>query len=185
MDPGPTVSLSFYLWLSFLPLSRVLSRAFSTGDVQRVGHLGRTAVVRGVLAAGAACTHLAGQCAVRTARGFASWLPVIERRSVFLDLAHRTPDWGYKTAAGSLLSTYLSHPASLLLLLLFLLVAGARGKVQMEGLGSELITILLAGMLAALIYGSLLLCAMLLDDCQDAAAREAARGQLCRLRPAE
>ena len=33
VDPGPTVSLFFFLWLSLLPLSRALSRAFSTGDV--------------------------------------------------------------------------------------------------------------------------------------------------------
>jgi hypothetical protein len=41
----------------------------------------------------------------------------------------------------------------------------------MEDMGSELITILLAGMLAALIGFSLLLCAIILDDRHDAAAR--------------
>ena len=47
----------------------------------------------------------------------------------------------------------------------------------MADMGSELLTILLAGMLAALIGGSVLLCAMILDDRHDA-ARGAARGQL-------
>ena len=55
----------------------------------------------------------------------------------------------------------------------------------MAGVGSELLTILMAGMLAALVGGSLLLCAMILDDRQDATAREAAKGQLCRLKPTE
>jgi hypothetical protein len=44
----------------------------------------------------------------------------------------------------------------------------------MAGFGEELITILGMGMLAALVGGTLLLCAMILDDRRDAAARVAA-----------
>ena len=55
--------------------------------------------MRGVHGAGAASTHVAGQHLVGTARRFASWTPVIERRAVFLDLAHRTPGLGYKNGS--------------------------------------------------------------------------------------
>ena len=41
----------------------------------------------------------------------------------------------------------------------------------MEDVASDLVTILLVGMLAALVGFSLLLCAMILDDCRDAATR--------------
>ena len=51
----------------------------------------------------------------------------------------------------------------------------------MAGVGSELLTILLAGLLAALVGGSLLLCAMILDDRRDAVARGIAECQLRRL----
>lgn len=44
----------------------------------------------------------------------------------------------------------------------------------MEEMGSELITILLVGLLAALVGFSLLLCVMVLDDHRDGAARVAA-----------
>ena len=59
--------------------------------------------MRGVHGAGAASTHVAGQHLVGTARGFASWTPVIERRAVLLDLAHRTPGLGYKNGSATLL----------------------------------------------------------------------------------
>ena len=123
-----------------------------------------------------------GPAPVGTARGFASWTLVIERRAASWTTltVHRTG--ATKTTTGALLFTYLSHPASLLLLLL---VAGTRDEALMADTGSELLTILLAGMLAALIGGSVLLCAMILDDCRDAAAREAAGGQLRGRRPAE
>ena len=69
--------------------------------------------------------------------------------------------------------------------MLFRSVAGMRDEALMADVGSELITILLAGMLAALISGSVLLCAMILDDRRDAAARGDAGGLLRGRRPAE
>ena len=41
----------------------------------------------------------------------------------------------------------------------------------MEDVSSELILVLIVGLLAALLGFSTLLCAMILDDCHDAAAR--------------
>ena len=55
----------------------------------------------------------------------------------------------------------------------------------MAGVGSELLTILLAGLLAALVGGSVLLCAMILDDRRDAAAKGIAEGKLRHLKSAK
>ena len=88
-----------------------------------------------------------------------------------VDLAHRTPISGYKTIAVLLSSS--SHPALFLLLLPSppLLLAGARAEALMAEAMPDWYVVLVCGGLAVLLGFSVLLCAMILDDRRDAAAR--------------
>ena len=97
--------------------------------------------------------------------------PTIERRVALVDLAHRTPISSYKTIVVLLSSP--SHLASLLLLLPSppLLLAGARAEALMAEAMPDWYVVLVCGGLAVLLGFSVLLCAMILDDRRDAAAR--------------
>ena len=115
--------------------------------------------MRGVHGAGAASTHVAGQHLVGTARGFASWTPVIERRAVLLDLAHRTPGLGYKNGSAALLQRTNTMP----LYYLFGL-----GEIEPSSFGEEVFLValwlFLAALLGTLIGSSLLLLILIRND---------------------
>ncbi len=75
-----------------------------------------------------------------------------------VDLAHRTPISGYKMIAVLLSSSSL-------------LLAGARAEALMAEAMPDWYVVLVCGGLAVLLGFSVLLCAMILDDRRDAAAR--------------
>ena len=97
--------------------------------------------------------------------------PVIERRAVLVDFAHRTPISSYKMT--EVLLSCSSHLASLLLLLpppSFLFV-GARDEALMAEVTPDWCMILVCRGLATFLGLSVLLCVMILNDRRDAAAR--------------
>ena len=97
--------------------------------------------------------------------------PAIGRRAALVDFAHRTPISSYKMTAVLLSSS--SHLASPLLLLPSppFLFAGACDEALMAEVMPDWYVILMCGGLAALLGFSVLLCAMILNDRCDAAAR--------------
>ena len=127
--------------------------------------------MRGVHGAGAASTHVAGQHLVGTARGFASWTPVIERRAVLLDLAHRTTGLGYKSGSAALLQRTNTMP----LYYLFGL-----GEIEPSSFGEEVflvaLRLFLAALLGMLIGSSILLVILIRNKRARDNARLVARG---------
>lgn len=115
--------------------------------------------MRGVHGAGAASTHVAGQHLVGTARGFASWTPVIERRAVLLDLAHRTPGLGYKNGS----TTCVQHTNTMPLYYLFGL-----SEIEPSSFGEEVflvaLRLFLIALLGTLIGSSILLLILIRND---------------------
>ena len=97
---------------------------------------------------------------------------------MLVNFAHRTPGLSYKN--NPRLSSFSLSPQGAPFLLpnfdlpFFLQWQKTERKPPMESVISELIIILMAGMLAALLGFSMLLCAMILDDRHDAAARAVA-----------
>mgnify|MGYP005841999039 CR=1 FL=1 len=115
--------------------------------------------MRGMHGAGAASTHVAGQHLVSTARGFASWMPVIERRAVFLDLAHHTSELGYKNGSAALLQRTNTMP----LYYLFGL-----DKIKLSSFGKAVFLVglwwFLAALLGTLIGWSIILLMIVMEE---------------------
>ena len=127
--------------------------------------------MRGVHGAGAASTHVAGQHLVGTARGFASWTPVIGRRASFLDSAHRTPGLGYKNGSAA----RFQHTNTMPLYYLFGL-----SEIEPSSFGEEVflvaLRLFLAALLGTLIGSSILLVILIRNERARDNARLVARG---------
>ena len=121
--------------------------------------------------AGAASTHVADQHLVGTARGFASWTPVIGRRTGFLDSAHRTPGLGYKNGSAACFQ----HKNTMPLYYLFGL-----GEIEPSSFGEEVflvaLRLFLAALLGTLVGSSILLVILIRNERARDNTRLVARG---------